>query len=66
MKLFIVFFVVGCLVVINVYGLTQEERKQAISIYNFTADQYKVIIGLLDDLKDSKIDTMLAEKKVLE
>ena len=66
MRVLVVFLVIGCLAVTSVYGLTQEERKRAIAIYNFTADQYKVILGLLDDLKDSKIDTILAEKKLGE
>ncbi|MFC1514373.1 hypothetical protein ACFL5X_00530 [Candidatus Omnitrophota bacterium] len=66
MKLFMAFLLIGCLVVTNVYGLEQEEKKHAITIYNFTADQYKVIIGLLEDLGNSMIDTTLAEKKLGE
>ena len=66
MKLLAVFLVTGCLVTANVYGLSQETRSRIIDIYNFTIDQYKLIVGLIDDLKDSKIDASLAEKKLLE
>ena len=66
MRLFIVFLVIGCFVAANVYGLAPEEKNRLIKIYNFTADQYKVIIGLFEDLNDSRIDTRLAEEKVAE
>lgn len=66
MKLLIVFLVIGCLVVTNVYGFDQETKKRIINIYNATRNQYILIVGLVDDLSNSIIETGLAEKKLRE
>lgn len=62
MKLLIAFLVIGCLAITNVYGLDQETKKRIIYIYNFTRNQYIIIMGLVDDLSDSRIKIDLAEK----
>lgn len=66
MKLLIAFLIIGCLAVTNVYSLDQETKKLIIYIYNSTRNQYIIIMGLVDDLSDSKIKIDLAEKKLRE
>ena len=66
MKLLTALFIAGCVLVSNVYGLDQETRSYAITIYNFTREQYVLIVGLIDDIKEARVEAGTAEKKLKE
>jgi len=66
MKLFAVCLVVGCLLVGNVYGFDEETKSRLIDIFNFTRNQYLVIVGVIDELVNEKIEPDEAEDKIIE
>ena len=66
MKVFLNCLIASCLLITNVYRLEQETRKNLIEIYNFTRNQYIVVIRLLEDLSNSKVEATMVEKKLIE
>jgi hypothetical protein len=61
-----VFFVALCLAVTCAYSLDEETKDKLISLYNFTRDCYALIVRLVDNLEEGKIEPHTAADKVIE
>ena len=66
MKRFIVFLVMGFIVIPNAYGLDGEARAPLVFKYNLARALYIDVIKLLDDFTKSKVESRFAEKKLSE
>ena len=66
MKSAAVLIVLSCLLVTSVFGLSEETKNRIIHVYNITRNQYALIIGLIEDLDNSKIEESYAEEKLSE
>jgi len=66
MRAFIISVITGLLITTSAYSIDQETKTQTINIYNLTRNQYILIVNLLDDVKNSKIDVDTARNKLNE
>ena len=66
MKLFVVIILTGFFLLGNLYGFDQEAKSRLIDIYNFTRNQYIVIVGLIDELVNSRIEDGEAKEKIIQ
>ncbi len=66
MRLFLAVFIAVSIFASSAYGLDAETKDLIISVYNLSRDQYTLIVGMLDDLSNSVIQSDLAKTKIEE
>ncbi len=64
MKSFMISIFAGLFVIANAYGFDTQAKTHIIELYNITRNQYILIVNLLDDVSNSKIDTATAKEKI--
>ena len=66
MKLFVLFILTGCFFITNLYGFDEVSKSLLIDVYNFTRNQYIAVVGLIDELVNSKIEDNQAREKIVK